>query len=244
MMTPSMSVIMAMQKQRISDGQLPKLGEMAIGVASLVTRDGPKEQLRQHAVSMASAHFSHNGLRDGLGISVTSEDMIDLYHQYKLDMGEWTQAQFDKVQTVYAELKKLEINTESVFSISCLCGLIQYELRAEPFDCCYCHCSICRKLTGAAYGAYGSVAKADFSWTLGEASLTTYIQNENTRRLFCSGCGSYLLTTYTLEPQTVFVTLGSLDADAVSISYQQFVDSKATWCKIDKNIRMYEDWPD
>lgn len=128
---------------------------------------------------------------------------------------------------------------------SCQCRSIQYCFVNEPFDCCYCHCSICRRLTGSAMGSYGSVPKNEFKWTEGEELLSTYQQNETTRRLFCSRCGSYLVTTHSKDKYNVFITLGCLETDIKSKpEFHQFVDSRAGWDTNTYNLKLHTGWPE
>jgi hypothetical protein len=40
---------------------------------------------------------------------------------------------------------------------SCLCGTVRYELRATIESLCHCHCIMCQKAHGAAFGTYAPV---------------------------------------------------------------------------------------
>ncbi len=127
---------------------------------------------------------------------------------------------------------------------ACLCGSIQYEFENEPFDCCYCHCSICRKLTGSACGSYGSVKKEDFSWLAGAEQRAVFKPTKATTRYFCSNCGSFLLTEHSAEPENLFVSLGTIDTEFQSAPrYHQFVAHAACWDTIEDDLMKYADWP-
>ncbi len=122
----------------------------------------------------------------------------------------------------------------------CLCGKNTYQLTGKPVDCSYCHCTVCRRLTGSAFGAYGSVSSKDFTWQTGSEYLSCYRPTELTRRYFCQQCGCFLLTEHSDEPGQVFVSLGSLaDATDVVIEYHQYVASKAEWYRIDSALTGY-----
>lgn len=130
------------------------------------------------------------------------------------------------------------------FEGSCLCGSIRYGFDAEPFDCCYCHCSICRKLTGTGYGAYGSVVRGDFVWARGEQLLKLFKPTPATTRYFCSTCGSFLLTEHVAEPENVFVSLGTLDTPMTSKpAYHQFAGSAPAWSAIHDTLPKHDAWP-
>src|SRR5512142_435587 len=53
----------------------------------------------------------------------------------------------------------------------CLCGAVQYEVEGEPEWVAHCHCSLCRRHHGAAYGTYAGYPPARFRLTAGEAEL-------------------------------------------------------------------------
>lgn len=128
---------------------------------------------------------------------------------------------------------------------SCVCDAICYEIEVTPFDCVYCYCSICRGLTGGAMGAYGTVLKTDINWLRGKEQLSVYQQTSNTKRMFCSYCGSFMLSTHELAPDKIYLSLGCLEKDAgLAIEYQQFVASKPQWLKIDLSVPQYDGWPD
>ncbi len=127
---------------------------------------------------------------------------------------------------------------------SCLCGSVRYEIQSDPMHCNYCCCSICRRLTGSAMGAYGMVRKSEFSWLSGEEVLKTFRQNNNLERFFCSNCGSFLLSVHGLDSVNCYLSLGSLDChEGIEISYQQFTDSKVPWLELDSSLESHREWP-
>ena len=93
-------------------------------------------------------------------------------------------------------------------------------------------------------GAYGAILRENFKWTNGEALLKTYQQNESSNRMFCSTCGSCVVSFHDLAPEYLYLSLGCLDShDNIDIEYQQFTASKAKWVKLDPGIDQYEEYP-
>jgi len=72
----------------------------------------------------------------------------------------------------------------------CFCGAIRYEVRGAPFDETNCHCSICRRTTGAPFVTWFSVRSPDFRIIKGEP--TRFNSTERGVRSFCSRCGTQL----------------------------------------------------
>lgn len=126
----------------------------------------------------------------------------------------------------------------------CVCNQVSFQLSKLPTDCCYCCCSVCRRLTGSAMGAYGKIAKTDFAWVSGTEKLNTYMQNENLERMFCSNCSSTLLSVHALNKKFVYLSLGCLVSSAeLEIEYQQFVKSKACWFTPNPELKCFEAYP-
>jgi len=126
----------------------------------------------------------------------------------------------------------------------CACTQTSFQLNKSPTECCYCCCSICRRLTGSAMGAYGKIAKEDFTWLKGAEYLSSFMQNENPERVFCSRCGSTMSSIHALNKEDVYISLGCLGApEKLEIEYQQFVQSKAEWFTPSSELESYESWP-
>src|SRR5258708_34622039 len=72
---------------------------------------------------------------------------------------------------------------------SCACGGIRFEIEAVR-SMTHCHCSICRKLTGASFATYAHVEKAKFRWAGGDKTIRRYESAPGRFRSFCPSCGS------------------------------------------------------
>lgn len=75
---------------------------------------------------------------------------------------------------------------------SCLCGAIHYEARAEIKAASHCHCSMCQKAHGAAFGSYGNVPVGSFAFTQGADLVRHRESSPGVTRSFCTQCGSPL----------------------------------------------------
>jgi len=54
---------------------------------------------------------------------------------------------------------------------SCRCGAVQFEVTLPTLGCCHCHCSICRRFLGAAYGTFFQVPRDQVRLVAGESHL-------------------------------------------------------------------------
>ena len=95
----------------------------------------------------------------------------------------------------------------------CECGLVQYQVAGGLVDFCHCHCSICRRLHGAAFATWGGVSRDEFSYLSGEANVKVYAFSENADSVFCENCGSRILVDFKPEADMLYITLGTVDGD-------------------------------
>jgi hypothetical protein len=91
----------------------------------------------------------------------------------------------------------------------CYCGRIRYEVTGEPFHETNCHCSICRRTSGAPYVAWFTVAKAAFRLAKGEPAR--FASTARAARGFCRDCGTQLSFEHRDWPDEIDVTICSLD---------------------------------
>ncbi len=113
---------------------------------------------------------------------------------------------------------------------SCLCGGVQFEILAPFRRANYCHCSRCRKHSGAAAMPQGRVAREDFRLLAGAELIGTFRPDGGMAKAFCRACGSSLFGGSWPEGSEVSVRLGALDEDpAIRPQFHSFVGSRAAW---------------
>lgn len=126
---------------------------------------------------------------------------------------------------------------------SCLCKGIRYEVEGKIGDLNYCHCIICQKSHGSAFGAYGPVKWENFKFTQGEDLVQKYRSSEDVTRTFCKICGSNL--QFIRDDRKGFgLAVGCLDSDPVGRPKAQiWCDYKADWYSLSDDIQQYEEYP-
>jgi hypothetical protein len=117
-----------------------------------------------------------------------------------------------------------------VVSGSCLCGGVRFEIELPFRRASYCHCSRCRKHSGAAALVHGRVAREQFRLLEGEDLVRVFTPPDGAVKAFCSVCGSSLFGGTWPEGPEVSVRFGALDGDPeIRPQYRTFVASKAVW---------------
>lgn len=95
------------------------------------------------------------------------------------------------------------------FEGGCLCGAVRYLATAAPLRVVICHCSMCRKHSGAPALAFVHFPVESFKWVRGQPKR--YRSSKYAERGFCMTCGSTLTMHEEVLGNRVQVALGSLD---------------------------------
>ena len=128
---------------------------------------------------------------------------------------------------------------------SCLCGSIRYTLTGELSDFGFCHCSSCRKASGAAYGANAGIGRAQLELRDPDDCLREYESSPGKKRAFCSRCGSPLYAYLATSPDLIRIRLGTLDTPFDKRpKAHTFVGDKADWDVIRDDLPQFDEWAD
>ncbi|HZR83045.1 MAG TPA: GFA family protein [Candidatus Binatia bacterium] len=123
---------------------------------------------------------------------------------------------------------------------ACLCGTVRYDLRGKIGPLAYCHCKMCQRASGSAFGANVSVRVETVGWLGGRDSITEYESSPGKLRAFCRRCGSPLYSRTDAEPGSLRFRLGTLDGDPGRRALAHFwVASKAPWYEIADVLPQY-----
>ncbi|WP_426437972.1 GFA family protein [Bradyrhizobium genosp. P] len=122
----------------------------------------------------------------------------------------------------------------------CLCRAVRYEVADAFVYALNCHCSNCRRTTGAAFKPFAGIAREKFTVVDGADGLMIY-GDAAAHDAHCARCGS-LLYSLVRDGAYVHVTMGTLrDAPAIRPTAHIFVGSKAPWYAISDNLPQYQE---
>jgi hypothetical protein len=96
----------------------------------------------------------------------------------------------------------------------CLCGGVTYTVEAEPAIQAVCHCTDCQRQTGNPFSVIVGVPREAFEVegdSLASFATTGSDHGGETKRNFCSNCGSPLFSDAAVAPELIFLKAGSLD---------------------------------
>jgi hypothetical protein len=120
----------------------------------------------------------------------------------------------------------------------CFCGRIRYEVTGTPFDETSCHCSICRRTSGAPFVAWFSVRPSEFRWRSGSPSQ--FRSSTRATRSFCAHCGTQLTFQADDSPDEIDVTTCSLDQpEAVPPRDHTHISSRLRWIALSDGLPQF-----
>ncbi len=136
------------------------------------------------------------------------------------------------------------MSAEKLYTGSCLCGGIRYEIHGEIGDIIECHCQRCRKANGTAFATNAPIQKADFKIVKGEALFKKFASTPTTERCFCSECGSPIISIKAETPDTYRLRIGTLDTLLEhKPTMHIFTAYKAEWDTICDGLPQYDERP-
>ena len=115
----------------------------------------------------------------------------------------------------------------------CNCGAVRYEAEVDVSDVYVCHCSICRRFTGAGSIAVVVVPRSAFRWLSGSAEISRWKKpGADWEACFCRCCGSAIPGDN--DASTVYLPAGSISTggERLRVAHHLYVDSKAVWEQI------------
>jgi len=110
----------------------------------------------------------------------------------------------------------------------CLCGRVRYEFRAAPLAQSLCHCRSCRRACGASPVAWLVLPTAGLRFVAGRPSR--HRSSPGVERGFCRACGTPLTYRVLADPDTIDLTLCSLDEPArFAPTREVWVEHRLSW---------------
>jgi hypothetical protein len=126
----------------------------------------------------------------------------------------------------------------TVFEGGCLCGAIRYRATAAAVRGVICHCSMCRRHSGAPALAFVHFPRESFAWTTAEPQR--YRSSRYAERGFCAQCGSTVSMHEDVLSDRVQICVGSLDDPArVRIDDHVWTSERIAWFDVKDELPRY-----
>ena len=98
---------------------------------------------------------------------------------------------------------------DNVIEGGCFCGSVRYSFEPNNYSSANCHCSMCRRISGAAFVSWMAIPKPFFEYTKGDPKKL--ISSSHGARYFCQECGTPLACALEEDQKNIYITIGSLD---------------------------------
>ena len=120
----------------------------------------------------------------------------------------------------------------------CFCGAVRYTVSGDIFNSTLCHCTDCRRISGAPALAWFSARRADFRFTKGEPQR--FASSEHVLRGFCPQCGTTLTFEDDRWPEELDIASAShTDPEQVPPGDHTFVRSRLSWMNMHDGLPEY-----
>ena len=125
----------------------------------------------------------------------------------------------------------------------CNCGAVRYRVDGAFLRAGHCHCSRCRRHSGAAVSTQGRVRREHFTLLSGADALGVWAPDDGgARKVFCKTCGSSLFGGTWPDGPEVSIRLGTVDGDpGIRPQCHTFVGSRAPWDEITDSLPRHEE---
>lgn len=117
----------------------------------------------------------------------------------------------------------------------CQCGALRYRIEVPLHDIAHCHCSICRRSTGGILTTWVTIPHSSFEWLRG--TPRAFASSASCTRYFCADCGAHLTLFTLLSPDTLDVTVATLDEpEHAPADRHIWVGSRLSWLTVDPHL--------
>lgn len=128
----------------------------------------------------------------------------------------------------------------------CNCGAVRYAIASPPITVAACHCSNCRRQSGAAFSVNLIVRASSMSV---EGELKAFLDPDTESgapisREFCGACGSPIRSVPRATPKIIAVKAGTLDrAQDFAPAMHIWTSSALPWVAIPDDLPRFEQGP-
>ena len=119
----------------------------------------------------------------------------------------------------------------------CLCGAIRYRLSGEPTIVCHCHCTMCRRASGAPVVTWATFKPAELKFTSGKPKR--YDSSLKAFRQFCPNCGTQITFQERARAATeIDIAVATLDEPGrVPAREHVYSSTRLPWIHVDTHLR-------
>ncbi len=127
----------------------------------------------------------------------------------------------------------------AAFTGRCLCGAVSYQCGPPVIPPCFCHCASCRRAAGAHLVAWATVERATFQIVSGP--VRSNASSPAVLRQFCGQCGTPITYFNEQWPDTIDITIATLDApDSMQPTEHIWMEDAVSWDRPNDGLAQFD----
>ncbi len=120
---------------------------------------------------------------------------------------------------------------------NCFCERVSFSFLPPTLFQVHCHCNYCRQAQGSAFVTWVGVEEEKFRYVTGGDLVTWYKSTKESRRGFCSECGSTLFYRSSLAPGEIHIARPYIHSDLKQKpTAHVFFDQHVDWISIHDDL--------
>ena len=129
--------------------------------------------------------------------------------------------------------------TTGAHSGGCLCGAIRFTARGKPNHIGNCHCTQCRKSSGAPFLTFAGFASKAVTFAKGKPKY--FRSSKWAARGFCPQCGTSLVYKLTKDASKIWLAVGAMDRpERLAPRSHIFTTTMVKWLKFRDGLPRYK----
>ena len=126
---------------------------------------------------------------------------------------------------------RIAMKDQKTITGRCLCGDVEFEIRADPVRVSYCHCTWCRKAVGNIVISYVTFPSDSIQM---KKNQPKGFRGPLVERFFCANCGTPIYGQWMQDRGKSHVMIGSLDnpENFAPNGYHMGIESQLPWLDI------------
>lgn len=123
---------------------------------------------------------------------------------------------------------------KTILTGSCACQATTYTTTTPPTTLTNCHCTTCRKQSGAPYQTWAQFPLSSVRFTHGAEALRSRRASNVATRTACARCGSSVSMRYDFNPGMMGIAAGTIDqsAEVPRPARHIYLREKAGWFEV------------
>ena len=117
----------------------------------------------------------------------------------------------------------------------CLCSAVRYRIDSQPLWTGYCHCTTCRRSTGAPVTMFIGASAESVAFTAGERAQ--FASSPGVQRGFCARCGTPLTYEGERFSGEIHFYVSTFDEpQALRPGFHVYYEERMTWLEISDSL--------